>query len=180
MKVVQIKIPMKTSDGDTKTDHIQNMKSNIEVMNQVYKNLTSIIKDDRSHKNLGQEYISMEMVVEKEAIKFILAIPEDYLESVEKNISAFYTGSLVDYISPPKILETGKYMSGGHFVLSQKSNLPLKTYETFELDPMDSILSAFSRITYDEKFVFQIMIHPVTDKQVSKFRTKSEKIKEGK
>lgn len=180
MKIVQIKIPMKTSDGDTKTDNIQNMKSNIEVMNQVFKNLTSMIKEDRKHNNLWQEYISLEMVVEKEAIKYILAVPSDHLESVEKNISWFFPGSLVDYISPPKILETGKYMAGGHFLLTKASNLPIKTYETFELDPMDSILSAYSRIWYEEKFVFQIMIRPVSEKETSSFRSKSDKIKEGK
>ena len=180
MKIVQIKMPLKTADSDTKTDNIQNMKSNIEVMNQIFKNLTSMTKEDRKHNYLWQEYISLEMIVEKEAIKFIMAVPQDHIEAVEKTISAFYPGSLVDYISPPKILETGKYMAWGHFLMTKGSNLPIKTYETFELDPMDSILSAYSRITYDEKLIFQVMIHPVTDKQTASFRSKSDKIKEWK
>lgn len=66
-------------------------------------------------------------------------------------ISSFYTGAVVAHIPQPKLLEAGKYFAGGEFTLTKNSVHPLKTYESFEADPMDSILSAFSNITRDEK-----------------------------
>jgi hypothetical protein len=37
-------------------------------------------------------------------------------------------------------------MAGGEFTLTKDSVYPIKTYESFEADPMDSLLSAFSRV----------------------------------
>jgi hypothetical protein len=53
---------------------------------------------------------------------------------------------LVEITSQPKLLEAGKFMAGGEFTLTKDSVYPIKTYESFEADPMDSLLSAFSHI----------------------------------
>jgi hypothetical protein len=42
MRFLQVKMPRTDSDKDRSDDAIQNMKQNIEVMTQVYKNFTSI------------------------------------------------------------------------------------------------------------------------------------------
>ena len=53
----------------------------------------------------------MEMFIEKEVIKFIMGVPEDHVDNMEKLISSFYIGAIVDPIDQPKILEAGKYMA---------------------------------------------------------------------
>ena len=64
------------------TDHIQWMKNNIELMNQVYKNFYSIFEDSRKYKKLWNNYISMELFIEKEQIKYILWVPETHISTV--------------------------------------------------------------------------------------------------
>ena len=71
--------------------------------------------------------------------------------TVEKMISSFYIGAIVEQVKQPKLLEAGKFFAGGEFSLTKDSVHPIKTYEAFEADPMDSILSAFSNINRDEK-----------------------------
>lgn len=75
LRFLQVQIPKnavaRSSDIDAK-DHIQSMKQNIELMNQVYKNFYAIFEDDFKHKWLGNNAISMEILVEKEVIKFLL------------------------------------------------------------------------------------------------------------
>jgi hypothetical protein len=102
------------------------------------------------------------------------------VENIEKIFSSFYVGAVVDTIDQPKILEAGKYMAGGEFVLIKDNIYPIKTYETFEADPMDSLLSAYSRVMTDEKMSLQILISPLNEKQLKKMRKESEKVKEGK
>jgi DNA-binding transcriptional regulator GbsR (MarR family) len=93
IRFLQVRIPKnavsKNSDIDA-TDHAQTMKNNIEIMNQVYKNFYAIHEDGRKFRKLGNNYISMEILVEKEMIKFIIGVPEDHLETVEKMIASFY------------------------------------------------------------------------------------------
>ena len=162
------------------TDHVQWMKNNIELMNQVYKNFYSIVEDSRKHKRLWNNYISMELVVEKEQIKYFIWVPEDHLSTVKKMIAAFYPSSMVEDIEQPKLLDAGKYMAWWEFHLTKHSVHPIKTYESFEADPMDSLLSAYNNTNKDEKMVLQILVQPLHEKRLKKLRKKAAKIKEWK
>ena len=183
IRFLQVQIPKnavaRSSDIDAK-DHIQSMKQNIELMNQVYKNFYAIFDEGWKNKEFGNNAISMEILVEKEVIKFILWVPSDHLMTVEKMIASFYTGAIVENIRQPKILEAGKYFAGGEFTLTKDSVHPLKTYESFEADPMDSILSAFSNISRDEKVWIQILVEPFHENWLKKMRKTADDIKEGK
>ena len=183
IRFLQVQIPKnavaRSSDIDAK-DHIQSMKQNIELMNQVYKNFYAIFDEGWKNKEFGNNAISMEILVEKEVIKFILWVPSDHLMTVEKMIASFYTGAIVENIRQPKILEAGKYFAGGEFTLTKDSVHPLKTYESFEADPMDSILSAFSNISRDEKVWIQILVEPLHENWHKKMRKTADDIKEGK
>lgn len=182
LRFLQVKIPKnavaRSSDIEA-TDHTQSMKNNIEIMNQVYKNFYAIFEDSFKHRKFGNNYISIELFIEKEQIKFILGVHKEHIETLEKMISAFYIGSIVEPIEQPKILEAGKYMAGGEFNLTKDSVYPLKTYESFEADPMDSVLSAYNKITKEEKLLFQILIQPLHESWLKKLRKKAEKIKKG-
>lgn len=122
----------------------------------------------------------MEMLIEKEIIKFIMGIPEEHIETMEKLVSSFFIGAVVDPINQPKILEEGKIMAGGEFTLSKNNAYPIKTYEVFEADPMDSILSAYSKVFTDEKMCLQVLISPLDEDALKSLRKESKKIKEGK
>ena len=180
IRFLQVQIPKnavaRSSDIDAK-DHIQSMKQNIELMNQVYKNFYAIFDEGWKNKEFGNNAISMEILVEKEVIKFILWVPSDHLMTVEKMIASFYTGAIVENIRQPKILEAGKYFAGGEFTLTKDSVHPLKTYESFEADPMDSILSAFSNISRDEKVWIQILVEPLHENWLKKKLQKKSKKK---
>lgn len=163
LKFLQVKISkniVKTSEGDS-GDSIWSMKQNIEIMNQIYKNLYALFDDSWKHTHLGNNYVSMEIFIEKEVIKFIIAVPTDYSETFEKVIWGFYPGAVVEPIEQPKLLETGKYMDGGEFTLTKDNIFPIRTYESFEADPMDSILSAYSKVFVDEKLSLQLLIQPL-------------------
>lgn len=182
LRYIQIKIPksVTTKWGEDGGDTIKDMKQNMQIMNQIYKNFYSIIDDKRSHRKFWHNYISMEMFIEKEVIKFIMAIPEEDVDNMEKLISSFYIGAVVDPIDQPKLLEAGKYMAGGEFVLTKDNAYPLKNYESFEADPMDSLLSAYSKVLTDEKMCLQILISPLDENALKQLRKESKKIKDGK
>ncbi len=183
LKFLSVKIPKvgaaRSSDLEV-TDHIQNMKQNIELMNQVYKNFYALYQDSFKEKVFGQQYASIELYIEKEVIKFVIAVGEKYVDNVDKMISSFYPGAVIEPITPPKFLEAGKYVAWGDIVLSKSSAYPIKTYEWFEADPMDSILSTYSKIEVDERMCFQVLISPSGDEKHKKMREEIKAIKEWK
>ncbi len=172
-----VKIPKKDSDIDKNADNIQNMKSNIQVMEQVYKNFYSIFDSSLFWKFLSQPWISLNIVVEKELIKFIIWVPKQYKETFEKVISSFYPWCSIEDTYLPKFLETWKYWYWWYLVLSKDDAFPIKTYDKFEVDPMDSILSSFSRVTMDEKLWLQILMQPISESWQKKFRKRIKQIK---
>jgi len=172
-------MPRIESDMDKNNDSIQWMKQNIEIMNQVYKNFYAIYSGKWLDKLFWQPYIWCELIVERELIKFLLAVPKDYLETFEKIISSFYPGSVIDKIKQPQLLHQWKFVNGGHFVMTKDTAYPIKTYENFEADPMDSTLAWFARVTIDERLVLQVLVSPLSEKWQKKIRKKVEKIKSG-
>lgn len=180
LRFLHIKIPKKAWDADQKWDTTQSMKQNIEIMNQVLKNLNALTKTDFISRKTRQPYCSLEILVEKEMIKYIMAVPADYVETFEKFISSFYPGSVIDYIDQPKLCETGKYRAGASCQLSKSYHYPLKTYESFEVDPMDSILASCSRVEYDEKLLIQCIVSPLHESRQSKIRKQIDDLKDGK
>lgn len=110
LRFLQIKMPRTESEMDKSNDTIQGMKQNIEIMNQVYKNFYAISSKHILDRLFGQASIACELMVEKEIIKFLLAVPLDYLETFEKIISSFYPGAVIDKIEQPQLLEAGKYV----------------------------------------------------------------------
>jgi len=180
LRFLQIRIPKnavaRNSDIDAK-DHANSMKDNIALMNQIYKNFYAIYEKDLEDKKLGNNYISMEIVAEKDVIKFIFWVPKEHVLTMKKLIASFYAGALVEVIESPKFLEFWKYLAGGEFKLTKDSVHPIKTYESFEADPMDSILSGFSSVGNDEKLCLQILVEPLSEEWLKKMRKKCEEVK---
>ena len=180
IRFLQVRVPKnavaRSSDIEA-SDHVSTMKDNIALMNQVYKNFYAISDPDLLKRRLWDNYISMEIVVENEVIKFFVWVPEDHLLTVQKMIASFYPWALVEITSQPKLLEAWKYMAWWEFTLTKDSVYPIKTYESFEADPMDSLLSAFSRVWKQEKVCFQILAEPLSEKWLKDMRKKWEKIK---
>lgn len=172
-------MPRNESDQDKSNDAIQSMKQNIEVMTQIYKSFYAISSDKLLDKWFWQPSISCELIVEKELIKFFLWVPEEFVETFEKLISSFYPGAVIDEVPQPLFLEAGKYLAGGYFVLTKDNVLPIRQYEYFEVDPMDSILAGYARVDTDEKLALQILVSPLSESRQKKMRKRVEAIKSG-
>ena len=71
LRFLQVKIPVKSNKENDNSDHIQSMKQNIEIMNQAMKNFYAIQGKSKADRVL-QQYMVMEVFVEKEVIKFII------------------------------------------------------------------------------------------------------------
>lgn len=108
LQCIMIKIPHAgvSKSGDVHAaDMIQTMKQNVEVMNQIYKNFSSLIEDDWQHRRFGNDYLVLELLVENELIKWVLAVPADQLEAVEQSIGGFYPGAVIDRVEQPSVLD---------------------------------------------------------------------------
>lgn len=66
--------------------------------------------------------------------------------------------------------------------LKKPYEFPIRTYQKLEADPMNGILSAFSKLREDESSVIQVLLRPVDDDwqdRIKKHIRKSERKNSG-
>lgn len=170
LRFLMVKMPRNEVWDDKNNDAIQNMKQNIEVMNQIYKNFYALAGWWRRYTYFWYRHVSCELFVEKEIISLGLAIPKNFTETFEKLISSFYPWAVIDQSPFPKLLEAGKHAYGWYITLRKDNAMPIKTYDSFEVDPMDGIFASFARVGIDERLILQVNAQPLSSKRQSKMR----------
>lgn len=181
LKFLHIKIPKNSAAKSwdiSANDHIQTMKNNIDLMNQVLKNIYAIYDENTKNKWFWNNFVSLEVFVEHQVVKFVVAVPADHVETVEKSISSFYPWSVIELVNQPKYLDEGKYIEWWELVLKKSNAYPIKIYDTFEADPMDSLFAAYARVEYDEKLCLQVLLSPLHEKWSKKLRKEVSDVKD--
>ncbi len=186
LKYIQVKIPRQDAkeEKDEMGEEYGQDKTFIKLttaMTQLLDGFSSIKSGTFIRKYfIKQDYMSLEYLVEKGMIKYILAIPESFIQSASKQITALYPSSIIEPVKKPEIVENRKYISGGHLHYSASYVYPLKSMEKMDADPMNNILNALSKVQVDDKIGIQILIKPATTSWRRYILESIEKLKKGK
>ena len=135
---------------ETKTDiSSEEKKSRIAVMEQFLSSLGSL--REKGFKNqlfYGQPYIVLEMAVpfSSPEISFYAAIPNKYETYLEKQIHGFYPNAMIEKTEDYNIFHPEGSIAGGFLKQDKSFVLPIKTYKELEVDPLENISNALSKI----------------------------------
>ncbi len=166
LEFIQIKIPKQDSkeEKDALGDEYGMDKDFVKLssaMTQLYEALFSTSSGSFTKTHiLGQNYISLEYIVEEGLIKYVMAFPPAFKDSAIKQISAMYPTCVIDPIERPNIVENRKYFSGGHLSYSKSYAIPIKTIDKMDAEPMNNIINAISKVDIKDKVGIQILIKP--------------------
>src|SRR4030042_552579 len=145
MSLFLIKVPLEAKEDIS----AEEKKNRIGVMEQFLTSLISL-KEKQSLKQIfyGQAYAVLEMAVPfvGSEICFYLAVPKKHETFLEKQVYGFYPQATVEKIKDYNIFNPQGYAGGGFFTLEKSNILPLKTYRLLEVDPLESISNALSKI----------------------------------
>jgi GTPase SAR1 family protein len=162
MSLFLIRIPRETKE-DLSTEE---KKNRIAIMEQFLTSLKSL-KEKSSWQQVfyGQPYVALEIAVPfvGAEISFYLAAPKKYETFLEKQIYGFYPKAIVEKVEDYNIFNPDGEVAGGFFRLEKKNILPLKTYRDLEVDPLESIANALSKIEeVGEGGTIQIILKPAS------------------
>lgn len=112
----------------------------------------------------GQEHISFEMQAKEKSIRFFVWTPKQLQGYVEGQIYAQYPGVLVrefkDYADAGKIIGTAV---SADLNLIREDLFPIKSFDSFDVDPLSAITATLSKLEGDAQIWVQILIRPVDD-----------------
>lgn len=173
--VLWVKIPKNSEKGPTSAE-------------MMFASLHGILKPQTELKKEGsiQEHISFEMVADSKSIMFYVWTPKHLQNFVEGQIYAQYPTAEIanvdDYSKDIDIDNDGQddCVAACELRLIKPYYFPIKTFVSFEVDPLAGITGALSKIEeQSEKMWIQILTRPVSDTWRNKGLSYAENLKNG-
>ncbi|MCL1929733.1 type IV secretion system DNA-binding domain-containing protein [Candidatus Saccharibacteria bacterium] len=135
---------------------------------QMFAAIHGILRDAKELKlNSGvQEHVSFEIASVKKLIRFYVWVPESLRNFIEGQIYAQYPSVQIheaneDYAARLVGAET---VATADLTLSDDEYLPIKTFQSFEVDPLAGITATLSKLhNSDEEIWIQILARPIND-----------------
>ena len=153
---------------------------------QMFMSLHGILRDTQELKNSGgvQEHLSFEIASTGNQIRFFVWVPKIYQSFVEGQIYAQYPSVQIYRMDEDYVDRREKYpvTYSTEIKLTENEALPIKTFESFEVDPLAGITATLAKLnpTGGEEMWIQILIRPIADEWHKKSDAWIKEVKEGK
>ncbi len=175
MVLYEISLPAEEANEKSKS-----FKELVSAMEQFYAGMLAISDGkDNSEKN----YFSLEIALsaESDEIIFYAAVPRAQRELFEKQMIGVYPKArLKEQTNDYNIFNNEGASYGMVAELAETAALPIKTYEQFETDPVQVIVSAFSKLKHTgEGAAIQFLIRPAGAKFIDRYGKMLDKVRKG-
>ncbi|MDO4271723.1 MAG: type IV secretion system DNA-binding domain-containing protein [Candidatus Saccharibacteria bacterium] len=135
---------------------------------QLFASLHGILRDSQELKMSGgvQEHLSFEIASVGGQIRFYVRVPKHLQNFVEGQIYAQYPSVQIheadhDYAAS---VSSHPVTAIDELVLTDNEFFPIKTFQTFDVDPLAGITAALTKLDgIDEEIWVQILVRPVAD-----------------
>ena len=136
---------------------------------QLFASLHGILRDKRELKNSGgvQEHLSFEIVSTAGQIRFYVWVPKVLQSFVEGQIYAQYPTVQIFKMDEDYADDRDRYPVSytTELALTDSDALPIKTFDSFEVDPLAGITGTLAKLDPDrtEEMWIQILARPIPD-----------------
>ncbi len=176
MTLFEITLPPPQEESDKQ----KGFKEFIGAMEQFYAGMHSIADGKYNEK---ENYFTLEASVSGESDQVVIyaGVPNKHLSLFEKQVLSFYTNAKIKEVPDDYNIfnEKGETV-GAYAKFTERSVMPLRTYENIDHDPMNTILNAFSKLkTQGEGAAIQLVVAPAGEKFIEEFHIILEDVKNG-
>lgn len=114
-----------------------------------------------------EDVVSFEVVsTEEDGIKFFVVAPQHLSRFIEGQIYAQYPNADIQYVQDYVKESSGgeeTFVTTGEIEMEKDYIFPIKTFRSFEVDPLAAITGAISELNRGEKAWLQIIVRPVSN-----------------
>ena len=173
MTLYEVTLPEKTGDVERE----RAIKEVISSMEQFYSGMLSV-EDDR-----GTGYFAIELAVANHSddFTFYVAVHDNKKSLFEKQmLSVFHNAKIVEKKDDYNIFNEEGSTVASEARLGKNSIWPIKTYDQFDYDPLNSILNSFSKVkTHGEGASIQIIVRPQDGEHIKRYKKTLDEILAG-
>lgn len=166
MNMVFLKVQMPKKESKEEMDQDQSsgakdFKEAISIGAQLYDSVHSIYSGKWQNDYTGEDFISLEYVVQEDQIYFYVVVPSELSSLIEKQITGFYPDAMVEQTVEYNIFKPNSITAAKALTLGKHYMYPIKSYQRLNSDPINNLTNALSKLNFDDGAVVQIMIKPV-------------------
>lgn len=159
----------------------QDPKILIALMERFYAGMLAVSSVRDQDKN--SEYFSIEIAKAQGdgQIRFFVSIPNEFSDLLQKQVLALYPkAKILEQKDDFNIFFSGGFSVGSYGKPFKTAALPIKRYSDFASDPLNVIVSVFSKMkTLEEGAAIQIVVKPSGEKFLKEYGKMLDKIKKG-
>lgn len=179
-----VKVVKLHGEKNAQTDR-EAWKQEIGSMEQLLGTLAGIKEVKSLWKRLiyGEPYLALEIAnpATSEEIFFYLAMPRKFRESIEKQIHSYFPQASLEKVSDYTIFTPGSCTAAATLALKKTYALPLHTYDKMDVDPLNEISNALSKLqTVSEGAVVQLILQGAGTAWRAKGRDIAHRMQQGK
>jgi hypothetical protein len=184
LEIVRVSKPEQPQDsGERKTNEM--WKEEIGSMEQLLMSMSSLKDRSSIFKRLvyGSPCVSFEIATssKSEDIIFYISFPKKFRESIEKQIHSFFPNASLEKTGDYNIFFPGSFTEASIVELKNRYILPVRTYENMEVDPLNAITNAISKLEkVKEGAAIQLVMKPAEVIWRSKSRHIAQEMQQGK
>lgn len=175
MTLFEITLPPSNEPGVDK-----GFKEFIGAMEQFYAGMHSISMGENNER---ESYFTLEIAVRNQGAEVVVysAVPDKHIALFEKQVLSFYKHAKIEEVPDDyNVFNEHGASVGAYATLSERSVLPIRTYDALDHDPMNTLLNVFSKMKeFGEGAAIQIVIAPAGDKFIKEFHAVLEDVKKG-
>ncbi|MBM3256403.1 MAG: DUF87 domain-containing protein [Candidatus Moranbacteria bacterium] len=186
--LLRVAVPVMESSSDphspqAKNDSLEFVREKIAVMEQLYSTFSSIRPRSFWQDLAGFPYFTLEIAVpfNQEGIAFYLAVPQDQVNYVEKQIHSFFPFVSVEKVNGYNIFVPRGKVVGAYLRQSKERFLPIRTFRELESDPLNSITNSLTKLDpRKEGAAIQLVVFPSSPGKNPKATLVAREMKQGK
>lgn len=131
----------------------------------------------------GTDVVSFEIAsTDENGIRFFVVAPQHLSRFIEGQIYAQYPNADIEYVADYVNIPTEKdniFVTTGEIEMEKDSIFPIKTFRSFEVDPLAAITGAMSELNRYEQVWLQVIVRPVSNFWQARSKDYITAIKEG-
>jgi hypothetical protein len=174
MTLYEISLPEEHKDLD---GWEKQLKEIISAMEQFYAGMLSVGGENQDR------YITLEIANPNHSEEFIffVSVPDEKKNLFEKQILSFFHNAKITEMPDDYNIFNEQGITAGSVVSLEKHPIfPIKTYDSFDHDPMNAVLNTFSKIKRDgEGAAIQVVFRAPSDSYVKKYKDSLDQIQKG-
>ena len=154
-----VTIPKFSETGD-KQKTPQPVKSRLSHVESLFAVMSSIKAERGWHSWLygRSDHFALEMIAKDGLISFYISTPRALTDLLTQQVQSVYPHAHFQPVPDYNIFKPQGAILGGYLILRRDFIFPLKTYQSFEDDPLEGITTALSKIPEDSGAVIQFIV----------------------